>query len=66
MLQNHHEQKMLPYYKFEKIKQFYGVPHTLEYRNGYRVASATAAAPKQEFGCARVTELNTAKYVVYL
>lgn len=51
---------MLPYYKIEKIKQFYGVPHTLEYRNGYRVATA----PKQEFGCARVTELNKAKYVV--
>lgn len=50
---------MLPYYKFEKIKQFYGVPHTLEYCNGYRVATA----PKPEFGCARVTELNEAKYV---
>lgn len=51
---------MLPYYKFDKIKQFYGVPHTLEYCNGYRIATAP---PKQDFGCARVTELNKAKYV---
>lgn len=51
---------MLPYYKFEKSKPFYGVPHTLEYCNGYRVATA----PRQpDFGCARVSELNAAKCV---
>lgn len=50
---------MLPYYKSAKIKQFYGVPHTLEYLNGYRVATAQK---REDFGCARVTELNAAKY----
>lgn len=45
---------MLPYYKFDKIKEFYGVPHTLEYRNGYRIPTA----PSQEIGCNRVSELN--------
>lgn len=54
----HVQPNMLPYYKFQKIKPFYGVPHTLEYRNGYRVASA----PKPEIGCARVSELNKAMY----
>lgn len=46
--------QMLPYYKFNQIKPFYGVPHTLEYRNGYRIATA----PSQETGCNRVTEFN--------
>lgn len=49
---------MLPYYKFDKIKQFYGVPHTLEYRNGYRVTTA----PKQEIGCSRITDINKTLY----
>lgn len=49
---------MLPYYKFDKIKQFYGVPHTLEYRNGYRVTTA----PKQEIGCSRITDINKTMY----
>lgn len=58
---NCRNQIMLPYYKFDSIKPFYGVPHTLEYRNGYRVATA----PKQHIQCDHVPELNRAVFVIH-